>query len=662
MRVRFLAYDSETVAFAPGDMAPELVCIQYQWLDENVDDTTRHLTTRRAGALALVRRWLLDPEVTLVGHNIAYDAAVLCREGLVVEVFQAYEEGRMLCTWVYERLGEIAGFSARKKLDLGTCCKAHGLRPPSHKDDADAEDGPADGKTIARDFARFYHEADVLLEPHRTYALEDCLVGKLFQRQYRRFSRDVSLEALQAFSRTMFWLQLMSVWGLRANYSLVAAFKADVETQLAELRPAFTLPPELARLVGGGGGGRYSSHVREYGLEQARDGGFFLREDGSTMVKDVLLPYVTEAYGGTPPRTPTGLAQRSSLVLAESGDARLEAFAHYGELVKAESSDVPMLEKGWLHPRYGLADTGRTTCSKPNVQNLPGAGLVRQCIRPAEGACFLERDYSGVELCTFAAVAGYTVDDWSMAEAINDSGDPGFLHAMVGGHLLGISPQELLRRKDAGDPLADNARTRAKNLSFGRIGGLGYRKYVDYVRMLSKGKIILTLAESKHLFDVWEQAVPAGPRYLKWVGTTELLDGTYEARIPGSGIMRRGMWYCASANCRFQGLAAAIMHRAGWLLARACYLPGGELYGVRPAAFVHDAFVLETNATDGSLDEVDRIFAKLLEQAGREVMPEVITKSEGHAAFSLAKKVNGQKVGRLVDGRGRLIPWTPREA
>jgi hypothetical protein len=652
--MRYYAYDSETVPFAPGDMAPALVCIQYQPLATIDDPATRRLQTRRAGALETARRLLADPEVTLVGHNLAYDAAVLCREGLTAEVFRAYDEGRMLCTWVYERLGEIAGFSFRKGLSLASAMKAHGLAPPEHKNALGL-----DGDAVARDFARFYDQDDVRLEPHRSYALDDCLVGKLFQRQYRRFRDDVPLSALQEISRAMFALQLMSVWGLRTNADLVAAFKADTEAQLAELREMFTLvEPYASQVVATG---RYAGHVRAHGCQRAQELGQFLRADGSCMVDYVLLPYIEQAYDGQPPRTPTGHPQRSSLVLAESGDARLEAFAHYGELVKAESADVPMLEKGWLHPRYGLADTGRTTCSKPNVQNLPGAGLVRQCIQPAEGWCFLERDYSGIELCTFAAVAGREVDDWSMAETINASGDPGFMHAVLGGHLLGVSPEELLRRRKAGDDLAENARTRAKNANFGFIGGLGYRKYVDYVRMLSKGKIILTEAESKALRDAWALAVPAGPAYLKWVGGTERFDGTYEARIPGSGILRRGMWYCAAANARFQGLAAAIMHRAMWLLAKACYLPGGRLFGVRVALFVHDAFILETRADD-TLHDVDVVFGEILAEAARQVMPEVVTRSEGHAAFSLAKKVAGQKVGRVLDAKGRLVPWTPRAA
>lgn len=655
--MRYVAADSETVPFAPGDQAPSLVCFQWQFLDEPGAEN-RHLLTRRRGALAQIRSFLVDPEITLVLHNASYDAVVWCAEGLVSEVFAAYEAGRILCTWAYERLGEIAGFSSRKKLDLATCCKAHGLEPPSMKDEVEL---PGRGLVkLAQDFAQF-HDADEVSEPHRTYALEDCLVGKLFQRQFKRFGSDVKLSSLASFSRTSFWLRLSSVWGLRSNGDLVAAFKADVEAQLADLRARFTLPEDLAAYERAGSR-RYSAHVYAYALHRAGELAAFLRPDGTCMVEAVLLPYVERAYGGNPPRTPTGKPQRSSLVLSESGDPSLEAFAHYGELVKAESADIPMLEAGYLHPRYGFADTGRTTCSKPNVQNLPGGGPVRQCIEPTPGWCFLERDYSGVELCSFAAVASRVLGDHSMAEAINASGDPGYLHAVVGGQLLGCSPEELLARRKAGDELAENARTRGKNANFGFIGGLGHKNYVGYIRQLSKGKLILTEAESKAIRDAWCEAVPAGPRYLKWVGSTERADGSYEAEIPGVDIIRRGLWYTSAANCRFQGLAAAVMHRAGWLLALACYVPGVNpvMFGVRLAAFVHDAFILEVPVD--RVHEVDIEFERILTQAAEEVMPEVRTRSEGHAAFSLAKKVNGQKVSRVTDKNGRLIPWTPKPA
>jgi predicted aspartyl protease len=82
------------------------------------------------------------------------------------------------------------------------------------------------------------------------------------------------------------------------------------------------------------------------------------------------------------------------------------------------------------------------------------------------------------------------------------------------------------------------------------------------------------------------------------------------------------------------------------------------MFGVRIASFIHDAFILEVPVD--RVHEVDVEFERILREAAAQVMPEVMTKSEGHAAYSLAKKVNGQKVKRTVDAGGRLIPWTPK--
>lgn len=611
--MRFLGVDSETQAFSPGDAAPALVCVQYVEVDQ-----PPALVTRARGALRLIESWLSDPNVTLVGHNLAYDAAVWCREGLTRQVFRAYSEGRMACTWAYERLGEIAGYSTRKKLDLATCAKAHGVRLEGVK----GLDGDA-AKRLATTFGQFLW-AEEIPEPWRSYALGDCVVLKLFERQAKRF-RDVPLRALQLYSRKHFWLQLQSVWGLPTNGDLVEAFARDSAAQLADLRSVASGDWGLIRANG----------VRNMAAIRAR---------------------VEEVYGAACPRTPGGAASTSEQTLAESGDAVLEAFAPYAKLVKVESTDVPMLRAGILHPRYGMADTGRTTCSKPNVQNLPGKGLVRACIVPRPGWCFLERDYSGIELCTFAQTCVTRLGRRNMADVINRSGDPGHLHAVVGGLIAGCSPEELLARRKSDDPavrdLADNARTRAKNGNFGFMGGLGHRRFVDYVRLLSKGKLLLTESEAYDIKQAWAAGTGGdGPAYLKYVGSLERPDGTFDVESIGpSSLLRRGVWYCAAANFPFQNLAAEITAEAGWRLACAEYLSGGELYGhTRSALFVHDSFVLETPIE--SVHDVDVVFERILTEAAEEVMPDVLTRSEGFAAFSLAK---GK---RVLDCHKRLVPW-----
>lgn len=584
-------------------MAPALVTFQWQEPGREPE-----YLTRRRGALAKVRELLVDPECTLVLQNAAFDAAVWCANGLTREVFAAYDAGRVLCTWVFERLGEIAGLTTRKRLDLATLCKAHGVPVPDQKET----------EGLATSFGQFL-DADYIPEPHLSYLLGDCVVGKVFERQRRRFGGDVPLRAVAQFSELLFHLQLMSVWGLRTSEGAIETLRAQTAQRLAELRPL----------------------AAEWG---------FLRPNGTRHMA-VIKAAVEEAYGAATPRTPKGAPMTSAMVLEGSDEPRLKGFAHYGELLKLESTDLPLLSAGVLHPRFSLADTGRTICSKPNIQNLPGKSGARECVVPRPGNVFIDADYAGIELCAFAQVCIWEIDDRRMADAINASGDPGWLHALLGARLARMNdPAEFLRLAKS-DPTYRDIRTRAKNANFGFMGGMGWRKFIDYVWMLSKGTIRLDEGDARELRRAWGEANPCGPAYLDFIGRTELGDsGLFESTCPITGMIRRNMWYSAAANCRFQRLAAVIMMRMLKRLARECYL--GELAGCRPAAFIHDQVLVEVPEADAH--DADARIVRLMRDAAREVMPDVVTRVESQAASCYSKDS-----ARVLDARGRLAVWRP---
>lgn len=612
--MRFLPCDSETEKFSTGDMAP--ILITFQWQEPGGEP---QYLTRRRGALAKIRQLLLDPTVTLVLHNAAFDAAAWCANGLTAEVFAAYDQGRIVCTWVQERLGEIAGLATRKNLGLANVCKAHGIKPPFEAKGTD------EAEELATSFGQFL-DADEIPEPHRSYLLGDCIVGKVWERQRKRYGADVPLKAVQMFSEMMFHLQLMSVWGLQTSDDAVAVLRASTQQKLVELRPL----------------------AQEWG---------FIRADGTRNMK--LIKEAVEAAfaesGRECPRTPKGAPMTAAMILEQSDDEKLQAFAHYGELLKLESTDIPLLERGVLHPRFELADTGRTITKKPAVQNMSGKSGMRECIIPRPGYAFIDADYAGVELCSFAQVAVWELGDDRTAQMINRSGDPGYLHAVLGALLAGeSSPEAFMAKVRAEVPGYKDIRTRAKNGNFGFLGGMGAQRFMDYIWLGSKGKIRITLEESQAIRAATYQANASLPGYLKYVGSTEIGDTrTFESQCPITGMVRRGMWYSAAANCRFQRLAAMVMMRMLKRLARACYL--GELSGCRPAGFIHDQVLVEAPVAD--VHDVDAIVTRIMRDAAREVMPDVITKVESQAAACYSKESS-----RVLDARGRLQVWTPRAA
>lgn len=145
-----------------------------------------------------------------------------------------------------------------------------------------------------------------------------------------------------------------------------------------------------------------------------------------------------------------------------------------------------------VHPRYRpLLRTGRTACSRPNIQQIPREGPFRRAFIPAPGHFLLAVDYSFIELRTLAAHCLKLYGHSELASVIRDGRDP---HAHTAAMIVGIPYEEFLTWKDEETPIELNglvlprkqhfksARQLAKPINFGVPGGLGAASLVDYAR------------------------------------------------------------------------------------------------------------------------------------------------------------------------------------
>tara|TARA_R110002049_G_scaffold305056_1_gene500969 strand:- start:2705 stop:5173 length:2469 start_codon:yes stop_codon:yes gene_type:complete len=131
------------------------------------------------------------------------------------------------------------------------------------------------------------------------------------------------------------------------------------------------------------------------------------------------------------------------------------------------------LKSDRIHPRYTtLVRTGRTSCSGPNVQQLPRSGGFREMIVPSAGHYFLTIDYSAIELRTLAAVCERRFGRSQLAEVIREGVDP---HSFTASMFEGVSIDDF-----ATLPNKKQLRQRAKALNFGIPGGLGAKSLVAY--------------------------------------------------------------------------------------------------------------------------------------------------------------------------------------
>jgi DNA polymerase I-like protein with 3'-5' exonuclease and polymerase domains len=130
-----------------------------------------------------------------------------------------------------------------------------------------------------------------------------------------------------------------------------------------------------------------------------------------------------------------------------------------------------------IHPKYStLVRTGRTSCSGPNIQQLPREGGFREMVTASPGTVLLTVDFAAIELRTLASVCEKTFGFSRLAEVFRQRVDPhSYTAAMFSGmeldHFLQL-PKSLLK------PL----RQKAKALNFGIPGGLGAKSLVSYAK------------------------------------------------------------------------------------------------------------------------------------------------------------------------------------
>lgn len=152
------------------------------------------------------------------------------------------------------------------------------------------------------------------------------------------------------------------------------------------------------------------------------------------------------------------------------------------------------LKQPRIYPRYRvLVRTGRTSCSDPNLQQLPRDGRFREMIVAPAGYQLLQVDYAALELRTLAAVCLQRYGRSRLAELFRDGVDP---HKYTAALLLSMTPEQFEQL-----PQADQKqhRQKAKAVNFGVPGGLGAAALVAYAKQ-SYG-VQLTFEEAQRLRD-----------------------------------------------------------------------------------------------------------------------------------------------------------------
>lgn len=585
-----ITFDFETDLIAPANAAPAPVCLSYATRESKglvVGD-------EMAEVIEMILDGVIEGRFVAVNFSVAFDLMVVLAHmpHLWEKVWRVYAMGGVHCTRVREKLLDIAegthggerdhrGRMIKKKYDLGDIVKRHF--------DVDLDKGDDSWRT------RYSELRGVPVEqwPKRAvdYAIEDSVwaLELYLAQESRAHEMRYKMPDQEAQARADFALRLMSGWGVRTDGNAVEELAIATRARMAELK-----------------------------VELQMEG---LIRTGKKETKNMaaIRAMVERSYsGGAIPKSkpsekfPQGQTKTDSDTL-ELCDEPIAAVLHeYNTLEKSASAFIEKMFEGVDHPIHPffnvLVNSGRTSCSSPNLQQQPRVPGVRECFVPAplvtqaqlikiadgnggvpEEFVFATCDYDSQELRCWSQVCLDLLGDSTLARKYQ--GDPGFdPHLDFAANMLHLSYEEAGRLRKAGDEQVKEYRQQAKPANFGFPVGMGYKKFRKYARGYG---LILDEDEAKELrgnwYIQWPEAKPYFDEMNRIVGRAGL--GTV---IQLRSNRRRGLCrYTVAANTFFQGLAADASKLALWLVSHECYnVPSSPLYGCRPVVFLHDEIIL----------------------------------------------------------------------
>ena len=629
------ALDFETDRFGPANMAPPPVVLAYSKAGEE------HLTRWDEAEGPLEAMLAGDEPVSIV--NGPYDMAVTCAHypRLLPLVFDAYDRGVIKDPLIRQKLidlalGERSGhplYSLEVLVERFTGEKLNKEGSPR------------------LDYARLRHVPIEDWPPqYRAYALDDARWHRrLYEIQKEGLIEEGALEVLDdedRQTRADFALGLMSAWGIRTDKEGVDRLREECQKRQEEIAPALL---EAGLLVYNARKGVTAKKVRlaqqrrldaaggKYESVKLTKTGKKLRRKGDANWRQVKYVSVdAEACG-------------------DSGDPLLDDFSEHSQLGTLLSGHVKALQEGVtlpLHSRFEcLLETGRTSSSAPNIQNVRRKPGARECFKPRDGTVYVGCDFDKAELHTLAQTCIDIFGHSALGDALNAGFDP---HTGLGAKLAHVPYEHADRLIVAHDEGMLEWRQRAKPGNFGFPGGMGPRGMMAYAK--STYGVILSFEESTALYNGWREQWPVVQEYLEWIRNLCGATGYADLKHFKSNRWRTKVPYCAAANSFFQGRAADGAKEALYEVTKRCYsVPSSDLYGCRPVNFVHDEIIMEAplEQANAAAWEMQRVMV----DAFNSWVPDVPVKATPCLMDRWSKKAQ-----TLTNDAGELQVWHYQEA
>jgi DNA polymerase-1 len=272
-------------------------------------------------------------------------------------------------------------------------------------------------------------------------------------------------------------------------------------------------------------------------------------------------------------------------------------------------------ETGRIHSDFRQigAPTGRFSCSKPNIQQIPHEEEYRRCFRAPEGKKLVIADYSQIELRILAQFS----NDENFIKGFNSGAD---FHTITAAQVFNTKPEEVT---------ADQ-RSFAKRLNFGVVYGIGAQRFalMTGLSQTEAENIMRRYFATYRGLDEWlrnaSRRVVTERTARTAAGRLQRFRFNEEDRKEIAGAQRNGK------NFPIQGTSADILKRALHLLHKKLKGTSARLVNI-----VHDEIILECAAPEA--DQTADTLDKSMCEAGEEYVKKVPVKVDVHIADEWTK-------------------------
>lgn len=239
------------------------------------------------------------------------------------------------------------------------------------------------------------------------------------------------------------------------------------------------------------------------------------------------------------------------------------------------------------------APTGRFSCSRPNLQQIPHEADYRRCFCAEEGDTLVVADYSQIEL---RILADFSADE-RFIEAFRSGAD---FHAAAAAQVFGVDPAAV----------TSDQRTFAKRLNFGVVYGIGAQRLALITGFSEREaeNVLRRYFQTYRGLDNWLRE--AANRAVDERSARTASGRMARFRFDESDRAQTGSVKRNGKNMPIQGTSADILKRALALLHESLKGTTGKLVNI-----VHDEIIVE--CAEGEAGDVsERLKASMIEAAG----------------------------------------------